>query len=256
MKFQVTEASSYAGNWGKLAFYTTDSFNSIPGTIGVASGGYAGGARLENGDTNVGWISNGSSATYSFICSEAGVYKMTIPMTRYGDGTITTTVTDEETGTVEARGTWTMTSPSNYEDTDVPVDGELTKGMKRLTMDFATTSSFLFNYKDFTMTRIGDHYAKVNGVTVSDQTVTTGDDSDWFCQLPAAYGATTTLAPQVQSGSIAVTAVDGSNNAVSVTDNADGTFTLATPEPGSLTTVTLTLDDGSTLGAWNLYAGT
>lgn len=241
LKFQVTEASSYAGNWGKLAFYTTDSFNSIPGTIGVASGGYAGGARLENGDTNVGWISNGSSATYSFICSEAGVYKMTIPMTRYGDGTITTTVTDEETGTVEARGTWTMTSPSNYEDTDVPVDGELTKGMKRLTMDFATTSSFLFNYKDFTMTRIGDHYAKVNGVTVSDQTVTTGDDSDWFCQLPAVYGATTTLAPQVQSGSIAVTAVDGSNNAVSVTDNADGTFTLATPEPGSLTTVTLTL---------------
>ena len=35
LKMQVTEANSYAGNWGKLAFYTTESFNSIPGTIGV-----------------------------------------------------------------------------------------------------------------------------------------------------------------------------------------------------------------------------
>ena len=31
LKFAVTEATSYAGNWGKLAFYTTESFNTIPG---------------------------------------------------------------------------------------------------------------------------------------------------------------------------------------------------------------------------------
>ena len=87
LKFAVTEASSYAGNWGKLAFYTTDSFNTIPGTISIASGGYAGGARLENSDTNVGWISNGTSATYSFICSEATATAPSpplSPMTRQG----------------------------------------------------------------------------------------------------------------------------------------------------------------------------
>lgn len=236
LKFAVTEASSYAGNWGKLAFYTTDSFNTIPGTISIASGGYAGGARLENSDTNVGWISNGTSATYSFICSEAGVYKMTIPMTRYGDGTITTIVTDDETGTEEANGVWTMTNPTNYEDTDVPVEGELTTGLKTLTMQFATTASFLFNYKDFTMTRVGDHYSKVAGVTIESQTVTVGDDSDWYCQLPASYDATTTFSVASLYGMVAATA-----EGIDITDNGNGSFTMPTPAPGTTTTVTLTL---------------
>lgn len=236
LKMQVTEANSYAGNWGKLAFYTTESFNSIPGTIGVASGGYAGGARLENNNTNVGWVSNGTSATYSFICSEAGVYKMTIPMTRYGDGTITTTVTNEDSGEVEASGTWTMTSPSNYEPTDVPVDGELTTGIKTLKMSFATTSSFLLNYKDFTFTRVGDHYSKVSGVTMSGQNVTTGDDSDWYCQLPAAYDATTTFSVATLYGTVTASA-----EGIDITDNGDGTFTMPTPEPGTTSTVNLTL---------------
>ncbi len=241
LKFQVTEATSYAGNWGKLAFYTTESFNSIPGTISIAGGGYGGGARLENNNDNVGWISNGTSASYSFICSEAGVYKMTIPMTKYGDGTITTTVVDEATGNVEAEGTWTMTNPANYEPTDVPVEGELSIGMKTMTMQFATTSSFLFNYKNFTMTRVGDHFAAVRDVTIAGQTVTKGDDSDWFCQLPATYDETTTITVGAQSGTVSATAVDGSGNAVAVTDNGNGTFTLASPAPGSNTIVTLTL---------------
>ena len=236
LKFAVTEATSYAGNWGKLAFYTTESFNTIPGTIGIASGGYAGGARLENSDTNVGWVSNGTSATYSFICSEAGVYKMTIPMTRYGDGTITTTVTDEDTQTEEANGVWTMTSPSNYEPTDVPIEGELTTGMKTLTMQFATTSSFLFNYKDFTLTRVGDHYAKIASVAVNGQTVTAGDDSDWYCQLPASCDATTTFSVTALYGTVAATA-----EGTGITAVGDGTFTMATPAPGTTATVTLTL---------------
>ena len=249
LKFQVTEASSYAGNWGKLAFYTTESFNTIPGTISIASGGYGGGARLENSDTNVGWVSNGTSATYSFICSQAGVYKMTIPMTRYGDGTITTIVTDEETGNEEANGVWTMTNPSNYADTDVPVEGELTTGLKTLTMQFATTSSFLFNYKDFTMTRVGDHYSKVGGVAIEGQTVTTGDDSDWYCQLPAAYDATTTFSVTSLYGTVAATA-----EGISITDNGDGTFTMPTPAAGSTTTVTLTLTpDAGTFSSKTTY---
>ena len=236
LKMAVTQATSYAGNWGKLAFYTTESFNRIPGTIGIASGGYAGGARLENNNTNVGWISNGTSASYSFICSEAGVYKMTIPMTRYGDGNITTTVTDDETGNEEANGTWTMTKPSNYEPTDVPIEGELTTGMKTLTMQFATTSSFLFNYKDFMMTRVGDHYSKISGVAISGQTVAKGDDSDWYCQLPAVYDATTTFSVTSPHGTVAATA-----EAITITDNGDGSFTLPTPAPGTTTTITLTL---------------
>ncbi len=245
LRFTTSDVVDYAGNWGKLAFYAASNYNHAPGVIGIASGGYAGGARLENSDTNVGWISNGTSATYSFICDEAGVYKMTIPMTKYGDGTITTIVTDDETGTEEANGVWIMTNPTNYEDTDVPVEGELTTGFKTLTMQFATTASFLFNYKDFTMTRVGDHYSKIGGVSIAGQTVTTGATSDWYCQLPVSYAATTTFGVDALYGTVAVTAKDGSDNTVAVTDNGNGTYTIETPSLGQTTTVTMVLTPNS-----------
>ncbi len=240
MKVEST-TGSYAGNYGSLAVRTTDGILTIPGTIDIATGSYTGGARLENDDTNVGWVSNGTSASYTLRVTEAGVYKMTIPMTKYGDGTITTTVTDDETGTQEAAGTWTMVAASNYEDKDVLVEGELTTGQKTLRMDFATSSSFLLNYKSFTMTRVADHFARITSLAVTGQTVTAGDDSDWYCQLPAAMDGNVTFSVGKTNCTVSATAKDASDNAVSVTDNGDGTFTLAPPAPGTNTMVTLTL---------------
>lgn len=246
LKMKVTEATSYAGNWGNLAFYATDNYNKAPGTIGIATGTYNG-PKLENNNTNVGYVSNGGTASYSFICSQDGVYKMTVPMTKYGDGTIHITVTDDETGNVEADNVWTMVSASNYENIDIPVDGELTYGMKTLTMRFATTSNFLCNYKDITMTRIADHYAKVNGVSIENQTVTEGTTTDWYCQLPINYDATTTFGVTAPYGTVAVTAKDDADNNVAVTDNGNGTYTIATPGTGRTTIVTMVLtpNDGT-----------
>jgi len=245
MKVEST-TGSYAGNYGGLALLTTDGIPTIPGVIDIASGSYTG-ARLENSNTNVGWVSNGTSARYDVRVTQAGVYKMTIPMTRYGDGTITTTVTDAETGVTEAQGVWSMVSASNYEDVDVLVEGELTTGQKSLRMDFATTSSFLLNYKSFTMTRVADHFARISALTIAGQTVTSGDDSDWYCQLPAATDANVTFSIAKTGCTVGATATDGSSNNVAVVDNGDGTFTLAAPAPGTNTVVTLTLtpDDGA-----------
>ena len=240
LEMRVTEATSYAGNWGNLAFYVTDGYNKAPGTIAIASGNYSG-ARLENSNTNVGYVSNGTSATYSFICTQAGVYKMTIPMTRYGDGTITTTVTDVDTHTEEASGVWTMTNPSNYADTDIPVEGELTPGMKTMTMQFAASGSYLCNYKDITMTRIADHYAKVAGMSIEELTVTSGATSDWYCQLPVSYAANTTFSVNALYGTVVVTAKDDADNNVAVTSNGDGSYTIATPGMGKTTTVMVEL---------------
>ena len=244
LRFTTSEVVDYAGNWGKLAFYAASDYNHAPGVIGIASGTYDG-PKLENGNTNVGYVSNGGKATYSFICSQAGVYKMTIPMTKYGEGTITTTVTDDLTATDEAKGTWTMTNPSSYADTDIPVEGELTTGLKTLTMQFATPASFLCNYKDITMTRIADHYSKVGGVTIAGQTITEGASSDWYCQLPVSYAATTTFGVDALYGTVAVTAKDGSDNDVAVTNNGNGTYSIATPGLGQTTTVTMVLTPNS-----------
>lgn len=179
LKMQVTAATSYAGNWGKLAVYSTDGYNSIPGTIAVATGGYGGGARLENNDTNVGWISNNTSATYSFICSQAGVYKMTIPMTRYGDGIITTIVTDEETGIEEARGTWTVTNASDYAPTDVPIEGEADEKVElKYTTEGNDKTNNIWSNGLYSLTPIGDGWSNSGFKMKSNSTNTLSMPSD------------------------------------------------------------------------------
>ena len=200
LKLQVTEASSYAGNWGRLAFYTPSSYDTAPGTIHKANGAYSK-CKVESGG-NVGYVSNNTSATYNFICTNPGVYKMTIPMSKYGDGTITTTVVDSENGQ-EASTVWTMVDASNYENKDILIEGKLTAGIKTMNMAFATTSSYLLNYKDFTMTRVYDDIAAVSAVSIDGQTVTTGAASDWYCALPVGYGATTTFGVTHTNGTVA-----------------------------------------------------
>ena len=246
LKFATkSTTSSYAGNWGYLQLLATDSYNKAPGTIGIATGTYNG-PKLENNNTNVGYVSNDGTASYSFICSEGGVYKMTTPMRKYGDGTIHVTVTNDETGNVEADGTWTVdANTSDYADVDIPIDGELTTGLKILQLSFATENSFLCNYKDITMTRIANHYAKIAGVTVTGQETTSAEGCDWFIQLPASYNATTTFSVDAKYGTVAA-----SSEGVEITDNGNGTFTLATPTPGTTISVTLTLTpaDGTISG--------
>lgn len=239
MKVEST-TGSYAGNYGSLALLTSDGVPTVPGVVDIASGSYVG-ARLENNNDNVGWVSNNTSAKYDIRVTEAGVYKMTIPMTRYGDGTITTTVTDVETGVTEAQGVWTMVNAANYENVDVVVEGELSTGQKSLTMNFATSSSFLLNYKSFTMTRVADHFARISSLTIDGQTVTAGDDSDWYCQLPAETANKLTFSIVKTAGSVSATATDASGNPVTVTDNGDATYTIDSPAPGTNTVVTLTL---------------
>ncbi len=239
MKVEST-TGSYAGNYGGLALLTSDGVPTVPGVVDIASGSYVG-ARLENNNDNVGWVSNNTSAKYDIRVTEAGVYKMTIPMTRYGDGTITTTVTDVETGVTEAQGVWTMVNAANYENVDVVVEGELSTGQKSLTMNFATSSSFLLNYKSFTMTRVADHFARISSLTIDGQTVTAGDDSDWYCQLPAETANKLTFSIVKTAGNVSATATDASGNPVTVTDNGDATYTIDSPAPGTNTVVTLTL---------------
>ena len=252
MKVEST-TGSYAGNYGNLSLRTTDGVPTVPGLVNIALGSYVG-ARLENNNDNVGYVANNTSAKYDIRVTEAGVYKMTIPMTKYGDGTITTTVVDTESGITEAQGAWTMVSAANYEDIDVIVEGELTTGQKSLRMDFATPNSFLLNYKSFNMTRVADHFARLSALSIEGQTVTKGDDSDWFCQLPAETADKLTFSIIKTSSTVSATALDAANNAVTVTDNGDGTFTLDTPAPGTNTIVTLTITpDAGAMSAKTTY---
>ncbi|WP_295730541.1 hypothetical protein [uncultured Muribaculum sp.] len=94
------EGSNYAGNWGKLALYDASSDNTehIPGTVSIARSTLIGGARNEG--QNIGYVKDGCGTSNEITVDEAGVYAMTIPLSKYGDGTITATVTDKATKTV------------------------------------------------------------------------------------------------------------------------------------------------------------
>ncbi|MBQ6681216.1 MAG: hypothetical protein IJM78_03190 [Prevotella sp.] len=245
LKFQVTEASSYAGNWGDLAIYTLDDCDKdcIPGTLTLANGTHNG-CQTENSNTNVGYIKDGVWASYPFISAKDGVYKMTLDIARYNGGTMNIVVTDDDTNTEEVNMNYAIESGNQaYTSTDITLEGFITKGENK-TIKYTFTSnqsSWICNYKAPTFTWLSETFAKINDVAITGQTVSEGASSDWYCQLPVTYDATTTFSVSPQYGTVAATAVDGNNQAVAVIDNGDGTFTIATPERGTTTAVTLVL---------------
>ena len=253
LTFRVTEATSYAGNWGKLAFYAGDAMAHAPGTIKVGSGTYDGGARTENNDDNVGWIVAGSMAKYTFVCDEAGVYEMTTQLQRYNQGgTINIKVVDVATGNTEVDGDYVVSASAstNYVSTRIPMAGEMTKGLKKMTFTFSGGSSFICNYKALTFKRVADHWATVKGASIGGQTVKEGTETDWVCNLPKDYTEErVTFNLKAVHGTLAVTAKQDGNN-VEVTDLGNGSYSIDTPEPNkeTIVTATLTPDEGALAG--------
>ena len=244
LSFRVTEASSYAGNWGKLAFYAGDAMAHVPGTLIVSSGIYDGGARTENNDDNVGWIVTGSTAKYSFVCDEPGVYEMSTLLQRYNQGgTINIKVVDTATGTTEVDGDYVVSAnaSANYVNTRIPMAGEMTKGIKKMTFTFSGGSSFICNYKALTLKRVADHWACIKGVTIEGQKVNSGNTNDWECNLPKDYaGERVSFNVQAVHGSLTISAIQDGKE-VEVTDLSNGTYSIPTPAPNQETIVTATL---------------
>lgn len=234
------EGSNYAGNWGRLALYdgNVDNTEHIPGTVTIAKATMVGGARNEG--QNIGYVKDGCGSSNEITVDEAGVYAMTLPLSRYGDGILNVTVTDQTNG-VEAETNWAVPADAaNYAEQTINIEGELTTGKKVLKLVFnASHGGFIANYKDMVFEKIADHCATFRGVAIDGQDVTAGEGYDWNCNLPLDFAATTTLKVNANANAIlTATAVDGQGNAVTVTDNGDGTFTLPTPEGSTETIVT------------------
>ncbi len=103
----------------------------------------------------------------------------------------------------------------------------------------APHGGFIANYQDMTLAKIADRCATFRGIAIEGQDVTKGEGFDWNCNLPLDFAATTTLKVSANANAvIKSTAVDGEGNAVTVTDNGDGTYTLPTPEGSTQTIVT------------------
>ncbi len=234
--------SNYAGNWGNLALYDANADNTehIPGAVTIANASLIGGARNEG--QNIGYIKDGCGTSHEITVDQEGVYAMTLPLSKYGDGILNITVTDKATKAVEAETHWTIPAESaNYTPQTINVEGELTTGGKTLKLIFnASHTGFIANYKDMSFEKIADHCATFRGVTIDGQEVTAGEGYDWNCNLPLDYtSANTTLKVNTNDNTVVTaTATDGQGNAVAVTDNGDGTFSIPTPAGSTETIVT------------------
>ena len=241
---------SYAGNWGKLAIYASSDYDFIPGTLALERGSYSNNNMLEGsaGNYNIGNITNGRYATYSFINNTEGIYKITMDICRYNQGgKMNIKILDETTRENEIDMTYTIKSddPNSYTSTDILLPALLTQGGKVMKFTFSDGNSYICNYKAPTFTKVYDHMAKVNAPDITDQTVTTGENSDWYCALPVSYDANTTFSISAVYGTVEVTAVDENNESVTVTDNGDGTYSIPTPSMKATTTVTVSLTANS-----------
>ena len=86
--------------------------------------------------------------------------------------------------------------------------------------------------------------AKINSITIDGQSITSqAENCDFECRLPKTYQEeTVTFKVNTENASVSVYAEEeDSSDEVEVTENADGTFTLETPQPNATTIITLTV---------------
>lgn len=147
MKLSVTSTTgSYAGNYGNFRVVETSYYDPV-GSIDLTRGDYVT-ARHENGGANVGNCQNGSTAAYTAYNSVAGYATLNMGLRFYNPGTITVTVTDALTETVELTKVLDITS-DNCHGYDTPTHfplGNLTQGLKNIKFTMAVTEKYLCNY--------------------------------------------------------------------------------------------------------------
>ena len=252
-----SEASGYLFNYYEPTFtkvgdtYDSDAipedWDVIPGEIPLTHWTY-GTARLENNDTNVGWVTSGSYATSQFFATEKGVYGLDIDFYWFNAACdFTITITDDATARKEIEYTYTVDKEQHPE---ILLPGVITKGRKSVRFDVnSSNGGFLINWKVPTFNKIGESFAQLSNLTVADKTITSGEVEgyDYAFTIPMNYtGSAVTFTPEVEGATAVITA----SGDVTVTDNGDGTYSIPTPALNAETIVTISLDaeDGAYKG--------
>ena len=243
--FDNSNTNDYVCNLGSIGIYNKTTFDAtidaIPGGITLTKGVYKG-PKTENDGANVGYVQNNGTAAYTFYSSMEGAYDMALDIYRYNQGgTMNVKIVDLATGAEDYNQDYTIASdaPGSYTENSISIPN-ITKGYKTMTFTFSNGNSYICNYKNINFAFKGTA-AEFTAYTITGQTIDAGTDTDYLCNLPVNYDATTTFAIGATNGTIVVSAKDADNNDVSVTDNHDGTYTIPTPGLNTYTIATATL---------------
>lgn len=223
LEIKVKETTGkYAGNYGDLAFYGVGQFDNIPSAEGSyinLSAGTHSGARYEEKNDNIGYITNGTYSIYT-VWNTLDVYaamKMDI-IGYYNAGKVKLTVTDVLTGAQETQQTFDITAQENGK--TFTINEPLTKGLKQIRMDYLSeTDGFIMNYKNLQFVKLSD-YSPSAELTLKGLTIDGFDISEEGLAALKENGGTYTLTgnvytsvPQVEAtmsnlGGATVTASD------------------------------------------------
>ena len=245
LTFAFDNESSYVGNLGSIGVYNKTAYvatlDAIPCDIDLAKGTYNG-PRTENDNTNVGYVQAGGTAIYPIYNNTEGAYDLKLDIYRYNEGgTLNVKIVDLSTGEEDYNDDLTIASdaPASYTTNTVSIT-KIKQGYKAMKFTFSGGSSYICNYKNVKLEYKGV-VAEVSDYTIAGQSVMEGTTTDYLCNLPVSYDATTTFAISATNGTIAVAAVDDAASAVTVTNNGNGTYSIPTPGLNHFAIVTTTL---------------
>ncbi|MDE6156698.1 MAG: hypothetical protein K2F78_00975, partial [Muribaculaceae bacterium] len=217
----------------------------IPGAIAVVDGSYSSANMLQGNGTaspNVGNVMQGSWAEYKVYATEEGVYAVNNIAFYWANGNeadIVFTVTDEQTQKLEAKTTYHFDGVGQSSPIEILLDGCVTVGTKILRMEIINViikegnNRYVTNWRDFSLTKLGEKLAKVSAVTAESLEATEIEGYDWSYNIPLAYDAAT-VSFKVVSENASLTVKEGEN----VLEGVDGVYTIATPAGNEQTEVT------------------
>lgn len=162
--------------------------------------------------------------------------------------------TDKTTWTIVGDEYLTGTSYNNWKTSEIELSGLSGKETAYIRLFPAknwrggnnnVNSDNQFNLDDvYLYGTLSVNEAYINDITIDGQTVNNAEKYDYECMLPKTYSnATTTLSVSSTNATVTATAVDEeTGTVVGVTDNGNGTFTIATPAGNKASVITFTVN--------------
>lgn len=188
------EGNSYAGNIGALRISAESAYNTLPGQWNLGKALMASGVRYQDESKELGYVKNGTSATYTVNVTEPGEYTMIADFTHYNNSFVDFTVTDIATGQVEATASIERTAATTAQ--HIRFNGAITAGLKTVEMKFTSASDgYLFNLSNVSFEHSAElkqpHLCgEMNGWSTDNEAYlfTSTDDVHYTLRLPRLYG--------------------------------------------------------------------
>lgn len=149
-----------AGTYEGGAEEPVEATYTIPGALALEANANLALDKCSFDNSNgIGYVENGATVTYTDLyASRAGAYKATIDVDySYGDGTAKIEVFNAADNKLEAVYDGGLPrNASSFQTIDFPLDGKVTKGMKKVVFTFGRASGYVANLRNFTMEWTGE----------------------------------------------------------------------------------------------------